>query len=97
MRCPYLSSGSRKECVKMLSQDVVDELTNFDLEHFCDGNPIYCYYFRLPQTEATKPVIEPLKEKAYPSYLNQPATTENMTSSIDDILRRISYRDPIDS
>jgi hypothetical protein len=51
MRCPYLSSASSKECVKMLEQNIDDELSDFDLKHFCDGNPVYCYYFRLPQLE----------------------------------------------
>ena len=25
------------------------ELTDFDIRNYCEGNPIYCYYFRLPQ------------------------------------------------
>jgi hypothetical protein len=32
----------------MLAARMDEELSEFDLEHFCDGNPIYCYYFRLP-------------------------------------------------
>ncbi len=51
MRCPYLSSASNKECVKMLEQNMDEELSDFDLKHFCDGNPVYCYYFRLPQLQ----------------------------------------------
>ena len=96
MKCPYLSSGSKKECVKMLSQDMVDTLTDFDLKHFCDGNPIYCYYFRLPPTKMKRQTMKPLKEPAYQGHLNKPATTGNMISSLDDILRHISYRDPMD-
>jgi len=95
MKCPYLSSGSKKECVKMLSHDLVDELTDFDMEHFCDGDPIYCYYFRLPPTQMPKQTIKSLKETAYQSNLNQPATTGDMISSLDDILRHINYRDSV--
>lgn len=54
MRCPYLSSASSKECVKMLEQNMEDELSDFDLKHFCDGNPVYCYYFRLPHLQLEK-------------------------------------------
>lgn len=52
MKCPYLSSASKKECVKMLAENMDAELSEFDLKHFCDGNPIYCYYFRLPALQA---------------------------------------------
>ena len=51
MKCPYLSIASSKECVKMLEQNMDEKLSDFDLKHFCDGNPVYCYYFRLPQLE----------------------------------------------
>jgi len=53
MKCPYLSSASKKECVKMLAENMAGELTEFDVKHFCDGNPVYCYYFRLPETHTT--------------------------------------------
>jgi hypothetical protein len=52
MKCPYLSSASKKECVKMLAENMEGELSEFDLKHFCDGNPVYCYYFRLPAAHA---------------------------------------------
>ncbi len=53
MKCPYLSSASKKECVKMLAENLDGEVSDFDLEHFCDGNPVYCYYFRQPSLQAT--------------------------------------------
>jgi hypothetical protein len=53
MRCPYLSSATKKVCVKMLEAQISGELNDFDIKHFCDGNPIYCYYFRLPQIQKT--------------------------------------------
>ncbi len=30
----------------MLAKEMDEELSEFDLKHFCDGNPVYCYYFR---------------------------------------------------
>ena len=51
MKCPYLSSSSKKICVKMLEMKLNPELTDFDVRNYCEGNPIYCYYFRLPQIE----------------------------------------------
>jgi len=51
MKCPYLSEASKKICVKMLELKLKGELTDFDIRHYCTGNPIFCYYFRLPQIE----------------------------------------------
>jgi hypothetical protein len=73
MRCPYLSSATKKVCVKMLEAQVSGDLSDFDIKHFCDGNPIYCYYFRLPQLEkATENPIEP-EEKILPSLISNAA------------------------
>jgi len=75
MKCPYLSSASKKECVKMLAENMDGELSEFDLKHFCDGNPVYCYYFRLPALQAaarlseTKATLEML-----PKEIPQPTT-----------------------
>ena len=49
MKCPYLSEASKKVCVKMLELKLKGDLTDFDIRHYCTGNPIFCYYFRLPQ------------------------------------------------
>jgi len=52
MKCPYLSNASKKKCVKMSAENIDEELSDFDLKHFCDGNPVYCYYFRAPALQA---------------------------------------------
>lgn len=70
MKCPYLSTASKKVCVKMLENQLKDEITDFDIKHFCDGNPIYCYYFRLPAIEATAKEKETLTEKMPQILLN---------------------------
>lgn len=36
----------------MLAENMGGELSEFDLKHFCDGNPVYCYYFRLPAAQS---------------------------------------------
>jgi hypothetical protein len=67
MKCPYLSNASKKVCVRMLEHKLEDELTDFDIRHFCDGNPIYCYYFRLPALEAaTKENLKPIETTEIP-------------------------------
>jgi len=84
MQCPYLSSTSKKECVKMLAANIEEELSEFDLEHFCDGNPVFCYYFRLPALELatkrvseTKVLLEALqKETPVPALTNEPVLKE---------------------
>ena len=35
----------------MLELKLKGDLTDFDIRHYCTGNPIFCYYFRLPQIE----------------------------------------------
>ncbi|RLI20455.1 hypothetical protein DRO54_06255 [Candidatus Bathyarchaeota archaeon] len=61
MKCPYLSEASKKICVKMLELKLKGEVSDFDIKHYCTGNPIFCYYFRLPQIknelERKKPKI----------------------------------------
>ncbi len=31
----------------MVAENMDGDVSEFDMEHFCDGNPVYCYYFRL--------------------------------------------------
>ena len=46
MQCPYLSNSSKNVCIKMLETNMNGDLTDFDLKHFCNGDPVYCYYYR---------------------------------------------------
>jgi len=62
MHCPYLSSASKKVCVRMLEAQMNGEVSDFDLKHFCDGNPVYCYYFRLPAIQEAMKNSEPQEE-----------------------------------
>ena len=38
----------------MLEQKIDSQLSEFDIKHFCDGNPVYCYYYRLPNPLSKK-------------------------------------------
>ena len=44
MKCPHLSTDNK--CLKMLEEKLYEELTDFDIKHYCKGNPINCFYFR---------------------------------------------------
>jgi len=46
VKCPYLSTNSGKICVRMVDAGLDGKLSSFDIQHFCNGNPVYCYYFR---------------------------------------------------
>ena len=46
-KCPHL--GSNKTCTRMIKEGLDGNLSDFDIKHFCKGNPVLCYYFRLPQ------------------------------------------------
>jgi len=46
MKCPYFSNKSKRFCKRMVEAGLDGEVSSFDIEHFCRGNPLYCYYFR---------------------------------------------------
>jgi len=82
MRCPYLSNATKKVCVKMLEAQVSEDLNDFDIKHFCDGDPVYCYYFRLPQLQKTQP-LEP-EQNATPPL--PPEVKKNPFPSLKDLI-----------
>ncbi len=43
----------------MLEMNMEGDLSDFDLKRFCDSNPVYCYYFRLPALEAVERITRP--------------------------------------
>ncbi|NIR86182.1 hypothetical protein GWO13_00885, partial [Candidatus Bathyarchaeota archaeon] len=45
-KCPNLRPD--KTCTRMIKEGLDGNISDFDIKHFCDGNPILCYYFRLP-------------------------------------------------
>jgi hypothetical protein len=48
MRCPYLFVESeRRVCKQLIEYGLDEELDDFDISHYCEGNPNHCFYFRL--------------------------------------------------
>lgn len=48
MDCPYLMIKEQsKTCKRMLADGLDGEVAEFDVEHYCRGNPACCYYFRM--------------------------------------------------
>jgi len=47
MECPYLLiDPGRKICRQMTEQGLDGELDDFDVTHYCKGNPNHCFFFR---------------------------------------------------
>jgi hypothetical protein len=47
MRCPYLFAKSNvRFCESMVEVGVDGKISDFDVKYYCDGTPVYCYYFR---------------------------------------------------
>ncbi len=61
MECPHLSPASnRRICRLMVEQGLDGELDDFDITHYCKGNPSHCYFYRTCSIQ--KPVIKQLEE-----------------------------------
>ncbi|MDH5437699.1 MAG: hypothetical protein OEX76_02230 [Candidatus Bathyarchaeota archaeon] len=48
LRAKCLHLRSDKTCAMMTKEGLNGNLSDFDIKHFCKGNPILCYYFRMP-------------------------------------------------
>lgn len=47
MGCPYLQTDTdRKVCRQMVEQGLDGEIDDFDVIHYCRGNPNHCFFFR---------------------------------------------------
>ncbi|UCE15540.1 MAG: hypothetical protein JSV12_06610 [Candidatus Bathyarchaeota archaeon] len=44
-KCPYLRSD--KTCTILITEGLDGGVSDVDIKHFCNGNPLLCYYFRL--------------------------------------------------
>jgi hypothetical protein len=72
MECPCLSEcKGKKVCMEMLEKGIDDEVSDFDLEHYCQGNPVNCYFFRMLKREEADQPQKKLMEKLEDS-LQQP-------------------------
>jgi hypothetical protein len=62
MKCPYLSDGSKEKiCSLMIKQGLDGELDDFDITHYCKGNPNHCYFYRSYKVQ--KPTNEQLEDR----------------------------------
>jgi hypothetical protein len=52
--------------MKMLEANISGDLSDFDVKHFCDGDPNHCYYFRLTQLQKTKENPTEAEQKILP-------------------------------
>ena len=46
VKCPYLLSRTERICLSMVESVLDSEVSSFDVKHFCNGNPVHCYYYR---------------------------------------------------
>ena len=59
MQCPsLLEHKGKRTCRKMLEMSVDDDVSDFDLEHYCQGKPVNCYFFRVLEDEKAQPADE---------------------------------------
>jgi len=64
VQCPHLSDKEGKKiCQKLLDEGMEGEVSDFDVQHFCAANPMYCYYFRMPSKHAKTQEEATLKDK----------------------------------
>jgi len=64
MRCPHLSENDGKKTCKIMEEKSMDgEVSDFDVQHYCHGNPINCYFFRTSERQTTVQSEKTLKHK----------------------------------
>jgi hypothetical protein len=64
MQCPNLSvDNGKKTCKRMAEAGMDGEVSDFDVQHYCNGNPNNCYYFRTSDKKATVSSERTLKHK----------------------------------
>jgi len=64
MECPHLAvNEGKKFCKKMKEAGTDGEVSDFDIQHYCQGNPVNCYYFRTLDKHATKLSLASLRQR----------------------------------
>jgi len=54
MQCPHLFVNDNvRICKRMVEEGIDGKVSDFDVQHYCQGNPVHCYYYRA-QGEYTK-------------------------------------------
>ncbi len=56
MKCPFLLADPKeKVCRQMLKQGLDGELEDFDIAHYCIGNPNHCFFYRFHSRHINPP------------------------------------------
>jgi len=64
MQCPHLSvNDGKKTCKRMEGVGINGEVSDFDIQHYCQSNPFNCYYFRASEKQTTVQSEKTLKHK----------------------------------
>ncbi len=58
MKCPYARNSPLK-CIRMIEKGLDGKVSDFDVQHYCDGNPVNCYFYRLPSSEKDEKSLKP--------------------------------------
>ena len=79
----------------MLEQKLDGELDDFDVTHYCKGNPDYCFFFR-SYNNLTQVAGQPEKNESYVSIvpmasvmLNEPTQSDETSSKQSDKLFKL--------
>jgi len=64
MQCPHLfvNDGVRI-CKRMVGEGIDGRVSDFDVQHYCQGSPINCYYFRTSEKQTTVQFEKTLKHR----------------------------------
>jgi len=64
MQCPHLFVNDNvRICKKMVDAGIDGKVSDFDIQHYCYGNPINCYYFRIQEKQIPVSSENTLKHK----------------------------------
>lgn len=74
----------------MLEAKISGDLNDFDIKHFCEGDPIYCYYFRLPQLQKANENPTETEQKILPSLTI--SNEKKSLSFIKELLPRLDEK-----
>jgi len=93
MDCPYSSvTQNEKICRLMEVQGLDAELDDFDLTHYCKGNPNHCFFFRScnNRTHIARPSTETQLDVPLVSImLNEPIEPDQSSSKESDKLFKL--------
>ncbi len=80
MQCPSLiECNGKRICKKMLEKGIDCDVSDFDLEHYCQRRPVNCYFFRMSEDDATNQQAGSLQQ---PNRIRKFISVPNFSSEI---------------